>query len=80
MGFHTRVTVKVKNKCNTGFKKRSPLEAQGESIDLNRKPGSPSILVQMIFGDLEIVIHLFQAGIYHEMTLRNPLLNEIFEY
>ena len=45
------------------FHKRSPLEAQGETIDLNRKPGSPSILVQMTFGDLEIVIHLFQTGI-----------------
>ena len=71
MGVHKRVAVKVKDKNNTGFKwsstKRSPLEAQSETIDFNRKPGSPSILVQMIFGDLEFVIHLFQTGIYHDL-------------
>ena len=53
MGFHKRVAVKEKDENNTGFKwsstKRSPLEAQSETIDLNRKPGNPSILVQMMF-------------------------------
>ena len=58
-GFHKRVAVKVKNIINTGFKwsstKRSPFEAQCETMNLNRKPRSP------LFSGQNILIFQFKS-------------------